>query len=151
MRKWTKVLAIVLGVVVLASVAIGTSAVLAADPQTTPPATTATAPWDVFLSKLAAKLNVTVDQLKTAFTQARTDTLNEQVANGTITAEQRDWIESRIQQAQENGYGPGFGAGFGPGARGFARGPFNGTLPFNGTPPFGGTPPWSQATPSPTN
>jgi len=143
MRKWTKVLAIILGVVVLGSVALVGSVALAADPQPTPPATTTntTAPWDIFYSKLAAKLGVTVDKLKSAMTQAQTDTVNQLVANGTITAAQRDWILSRIQQATQGGFGPGMmGSGFGPRGRGA----------FNGSTPWGGTPPWNQVPPTPT-
>ena len=148
MRKWTKVLAIILGVVILASIAVAGSVALAADPPSTnPPVTTnTTSPWDVFLSKLAAKLNVTVDQLKPAMTQARTDTVNQLAAEGKITASQKDWMLNRMQQGPfgQGGFGPGSGPGFGPGARGFAGGPFNGSTP------WGGTPPWSQASPAPT-
>ena len=148
MRKWTKVLAIILGVVILASIAVAGSVALAADPPSTTPSvsTNTTSPGDVFLSKLAAKLNVSVDQLKAAMTQARTDTLNQLFANGTITAAQKDWMLNRMQQSPfgQGGFGPGSGPGFGPGARGFAGGPFNGSTP------WGGTPPWSQASPAPT-
>jgi len=143
MRKWTKVLAIVLGVVVLASVALAGSVALAADPQPTSPGTTATttAPWDVFLSKLAAKLNVTVDQLKSAMTQARTDTVNQLAAEGRISAAQKDWMLERFQQATQSGFGPGMmGSGFGPRGRGA----------FNGSTLWGGTPPWNQVPPTPT-
>lgn len=146
MRKWTKVLAVILGVVILSSVAVAGSVAFAADPQPTSPATTSTtSPWDVFLSKLAARLNVTVDQLKSAMTQARTDTVNQLAAEGRITASQKDWMLERAKQGPGTwgGYGPGM-MGFGPGMRGFGRGPFN------GTPPWGGTPPWSQASPAPT-
>ena len=136
MRKWTKVLAIVLGVVILGSIA-GTSIVaFAADPQPTP----TTAPQDIFLSKLAAKLNVTVDKLKSAITQAQTDTINQLAAEGQISAAQKDWMLERAQQGPGTwgGYGPNMmGPGFGPGMRGSGRGPFN------------GTPPWSQASPTP--
>ena len=147
MRKWTKALAIILGVVVVGAIALVGTAAFAADPQAaTPPVTTnTTSPWDIFASKLAARLNVPVDQLKSAFTQARTDTLNQLVANGTITAAQKDWMLERAQQATQGGFGPGMmGSGFGPRARGFGSGTFNGTTP------WGGTPPWSQASPAPT-
>jgi hypothetical protein len=138
MRRWTKILAIILGVVILASIA-GTSIVaFAADPQpTTTPAATGTAPQDLFLSKLAAKLGVTVDKLKSAMTQAHTDMINQLAAEGKISADQKDWMLNRAQQGP--GYGPGMmGQGFGPGMRGAGRGPFNGTAP------------WNQASPTPT-
>ena len=142
MRKWTKVLALILGVAVLASVALVGSVALAADPQpTSPPTTSTTSPVDIFLSKLAARLNVPVDQLKSAFTQARTDTINQLAANGTITAAQKDWMLERAQQATQGGFGPGMmGSGFGPRGRGA----------FNGSTPWGGTPPWNQVPPTPT-
>ena len=142
MRKWTKVLALILGVAVLASAALVGSVALAADPQpTSPPTTSTTSPVDIFLSKLAARLNVPVDQLKSAFTQARTDTINQLAANGTITAAQKDWMLERAQQATQGGFGPGMmGSGFGPRGRGV----------FNGSTPWGGTPPWNQASPTPT-
>ena len=132
MRKWTKVLAIVLGVVILASVAGASVVAFAADPQPT----TTTAPQDIFLSKLAAKLNVTVDKLKSAFTQAQTDTINQLAAEGQISAAQKDWMLERAKQGPGTwgGYGPGM-MGSGPGMRGFGRGPF---------------PPWNQASPAPT-
>lgn len=142
MSKRMKILAIVLGVVVLAAIAGGSVAAFAADPQpsSTPAVTTtpSTSPQNTFLDNLAKNLNVTVDQLESAMTQARTDTLNQLVANGTITAAQKDWIQNRVQQAQQNGYGPGFGPGFGPGTGRFGCGPFNGALP------------WNQPSPSPT-
>jgi len=128
MHKWTKVLAIVLGVVILASIAGVSVVAFAADPQPT----TTTAPQDIFLSKLAAKLNVTVDKLKSAFTQAQTDTINQLAAEGQISAAQKDWMLERAKQ------GPGTWGGYGPGMmgmRGFGRGSF---------------PPWNQASPAPT-
>ena len=143
MLKWTKVMAIILGAVILASIAGGSIVAFAADPQpaTTPVTTNTTSPWDIFASKLAARLNVPVDQLKSAFTQARNDTLNQLVANGTITAAQKDWMLERAQQATQGGFGPGMmGSGFGPRGRGA----------FNGSTPWGSTPPWSQASPAPT-
>jgi hypothetical protein len=141
MRKWTKMLAVILGVVILASIAVGGVAVFAADPQpTSTPTATGTSYQDTFLSKLAAKLNVTVDQLKAAFTEARTDTINQAAADGQISDAQKEWMLERAQQATQGGFGPGMmGSGYGPGMRGHGRGSFNGTTP------------WNQSSPTPTN
>lgn len=130
MHKWIRILAITLGVAVLGSIVGVGSVAFAADPQPTSPATTSvTSPWaDIFLSKLAAKLNTTVDKLKSAMTGARNDTINQLAAEGKITADQKKWMLDRIQQGT---YGPG---GFGAGGFGHGRA-FNGTPPWNQTPP----------------
>jgi|GEM_PF-5535448 len=125
MHKWSKVLAIVLGLAVLTSI-VGTGAVFAADPQPTP----TTPLHDVFLSKLAAKLNVSVDQLTSAMTGARTDAINQLAADGKITAEQKDWMLSRVQ-------GTGTWGGFGRGMMG-------------GRAWAGGGPPWGNSQQVPT-
>jgi hypothetical protein len=144
MHKWTKVLVFILGIAILVSV-IGMSVVAFAvdpTPTTTPKATTTptTSPQDIFLGKLAAKLNVSVDKLKSAFTEARTEMINQLAAEGKITAAQKDWMLNRAQQGP--GSGPGMmGQGVGPGMRGHGRGGFNGTNPWNSTP---------QTTPAPT-
>ncbi|MEW6142241.1 MAG: hypothetical protein AB1597_03685 [Chloroflexota bacterium] len=121
MRRWTKILGIALAVAVLTS-AVGTGLVLAADPQpANPPAPTGTPD---FLTKLAARLNVSIDQLKTAITDARNDVLNDAVAQGRITEQQKQLIQQRQQARTDSGYGFGgrglmggrFGGFAGPGA-----------------------------------
>lgn len=121
MHRWIKVLGITLAVAVLVS-AVGTSLVLAADPKpsTNPTPNTIT---DPLLTKVAARLKITVDQLKTAITDARSDVLNDLVAQGKITEQQKQLMQER-QQARTNsnfGFGPGmmgsrFGGLAGPGA-----------------------------------
>jgi len=141
MRKWIKVLVVILGVAILTSIAGAGVVAFAADPQPTSTVTTTptTSPQDVFLGKLAAKLGITVDKLKSAMTQAHTDMINQLAAEGKISAAQKDWMLNRAQQGP--GYGPGMmGQGFGPGMRGQGRGPFNGTPPWNTTPQVSPTP-----------
>jgi hypothetical protein len=135
MRKWTKILAIIMGVVIMASLAVGSVAVFAADPQpTTTPAATGTATHDLFLSKLAAKLNVTVDQLEAAFTKARTDTINQLAADGQISDAQKEWMLERAEEgfgARGGICGGMTGSGFGAGMRSHGRGSFSSTAPWN--------------------
>ncbi len=55
--------------------------------------------------------------------KARTQALNQAVADGVITQAQAEWMIQRMQQMQAAGFGPGncpmhFGAGFGPGPAG---------------------------------
>jgi len=58
--------------------------------------------------------------------EARSQALTQAVTDGSITQEQADWMNQRMQQMQENGYGPGncpmhsggFGPGRGPAQRG---------------------------------
>ena len=58
---------------------------------------------DNFLSRVAAKLDVTLDQLKTALKSAATDMVDDALAAGEITQQQADAAKSRI----ENGDGIG--------------------------------------------
>ena len=64
---------------------------------------------DTFLSKVAAKLGVSDDQMKTAVDQAYSETLDEQVAAGKLTQAQADALKTRGFD-----FGPMFG---GPGER----------------------------------
>ncbi len=98
---------IVLGVVI-AVVVLGTvGGLVAANTDTTTTAIVTDNPQDTLLEKVAGKLGVSVDELKTAFQEARTELMQERldarlaelVADGTITQEQADafkeWINSR--------------------------------------------------------
>jgi hypothetical protein len=134
MRNWKKILGITLGVVVLTS-ALGVGAVFAADPPTTTPTPQAT-----FLDKLAARLGITVDALKTAVTGARNDVLDDAVAAGRITPEQKQQIQERQQQRADSGFGfgPGMmgrGRAFGGRVGGFNSGACWGTGPNGPVPP----------------
>ncbi len=116
MRKSTRILAVIVGLAIVGSI-VGMSGVAFADnPPNAPPTTTVTSRCDVFLGKLAAKLNLKVDQVKAAVIGARTDTINQLAAEGKITPAQKDQMLSRIQQGAcgLGGSGAGCGAGFGP-------------------------------------
>ncbi len=104
------------------TVAVGTAMAQTA----TPPAQTATPPaqtqakanyQNVFLDKLAADLGTTTDKLKSAFTQARNDTVDQEVKDGKLTQQQADRIKANTNA------GPGFGfRGFPGGERRGERG-----------------------------
>lgn len=55
-------------------------------------------PTDTFLADLAGKLNVSVDQLKSAITGAEKDTVNAEVTNGKLTQDQANKIIARIDK-----------------------------------------------------
>ncbi len=76
---------------------------------------------DVYLDKLAAALGTTRDKLNAAFTQARNDTVDQEVKDGKLTQAQADKIKSSQAQGKFR-----FGCGAGPraGERGFAGGAF---------------------------
>jgi hypothetical protein len=81
---------------------------------------------DDFLTKLAANLGISVDQLTQAFTTTETQMLDQAVADGKITQDEADKIQSRIDSGDfpifpfgghggpGRGHGgPGHGFGFG--------------------------------------
>ena len=115
MRKWTKILVIAIAGALLIS-AVSSGMALAAEPPKNPP-TSSTSPD--YLTKLAARLKVSVEQLKTAMTQAHTDVLNDLVAQGRITEQQKQTMLERQKARSSAGYGL-----MGPGMMG--RGGFGG-------------------------
>ena len=66
---------------------------------------------EAYLNALAARLGLSVDQLKEAQKQARIDLVNKAVAEGRMTQEQAD----RMIQAIQSGQGPGQGGQMRPG------------------------------------
>jgi uncharacterized protein YidB (DUF937 family) len=74
---------------------------------------------DDFLTKLAANLGISVDQLKQALTTTETQMLDQAVADGKITQAEADKIKARIASGDQifpfggRGHGRGFGFGFG--------------------------------------
>lgn len=137
MKRGFKVMAAALGaVLLLGAFAVGSA--LAADPPSGSSGTTNY--YNVFVGKLAAALGIK-DQatLTKAMTQAQSDTIDQMVKDGRITADQAKFMKDRAAHMQANG-GP---MGFGPG--GFGGGPRFGGGSFGG--PWG-TPPWA-ATPTP--
>jgi|Deesub1362A_J573_1020465.scaffolds.fasta_scaffold03711_4 hypothetical protein len=72
------------------------------------------------LYTLALKYDVAFEDLRAVMDQAHAEALAEAVAQGTITQEQADWIQSR----RGGGAGRGFGMGAGPHGGGyFGQGP----------------------------
>lgn len=97
--------AILAGVLTLSVVG---GVVLAQDNQSTTPTPTPTR--DIFLEKLAGQLGITVDELKAKIVNANEATLDELVAQGRITEQQKEQILERQQERLEQGWNcPGFG------------------------------------------
>ena len=134
MRKRTKILVATLSLVLVIASVLGGTMVLAADPETTTTPTTTstvTSVRDNFLNALAAKLNITVDELKSAIAEAKSETIDQMVkdrldnlvSQGKITQEEADqyleWWQARPDIAGlDFGWGMGFGKGFGRGMMG---------------------------------
>ena len=126
MSKRLKLVSIAFGVVLLLGV-IGLGAAFADDPATSP-----TNYHSVFLSKLASILGVDEQKVTDAYTQARTEMIDQAVKDGWITQDRANWMKENLA---ENGFG-------GPGMRGGAWGGRMGGR-------FGGIPPWASTTPTP--
>ncbi len=73
--------------------------------------------WDI-----AQEQGLTEDEFSTLISDARMAGLEQAVADGTISQEQADWIQSRWEEMAENGFGPGKGGCDGEGHHG-GRGP----------------------------
>ena len=71
---------------------------------------------DAYLQKIADNLGVDLAKLKEAIGKANTDTLDEKVANGTITQERADAMRERMATGETFFFG-----GKGPGGPGHAR------------------------------
>src|SRR3990172_3513523 len=94
---------IVAGVLVfgLLVAGIGGTIVMAQGPTPTAPSTQSGAQTltDLFWQSLAQKLGTTVEKLKQAVTDARTDSINQGVKQGVLTQAQADAMLQRIQNA----------------------------------------------------
>jgi len=144
MKRVFKIMVGTLAVVLLLGV-VAVSAAFAADPPATAP-TTPTDYYNVFTGKVAKILGIDQKKLADAYTQAQTETIDQMVKDGRITADQAKFMKDRAAWAQANGGPMGFGGG--PMHGGLWGGRFGGTP---GTTPWGtpwGTPPWA-ATPTP--
>jgi hypothetical protein len=71
-----------------------------------------------FLDRVAQKLGIDTGKLQDAVKGARTDQIDEAVANGDLTQKQADNLKNKLQNAPDGG---AFGFG-GPGKRGFGPG-----------------------------
>jgi len=70
-------------------------------------------PWDI-----AEEQGLSEDEFSTLMFDARNTALEQAVADGSITQEQADWIQSRWDDMKENGFGPGSCGGDGDGHHG---------------------------------
>lgn len=95
-------------IVLLAGGAVATATYVAAQDSNQPKDTNK---LQAFIGKVAANLNVTPDQLKTAVKDAEIQTVDEKVAAGDLTQEQASKIKDRINNSQGLGLGRFFGEG----------------------------------------
>ncbi len=111
----------VVGAVGFAAWSVGTT--LAAPLlQTTQPPNAATAGQyaTFFLEHFASHLGLSTDQVKSAYTAAYNDTIDQMVKDGKLTQAQADALKQKVSQGVANGNLPGFGPGFRvPGGKGF--------------------------------
>lgn len=70
------------------------------------------------LFELAQENGFNVETFRELMIEARTDALNQAAADGVISQEQAEWMQSRMNQMWANGYGPGSGHCDGSGPRG---------------------------------
>src|SRR3972149_407809 len=79
-------------------------------------------PIGTFIAKLAEKLGVSEDELKTAIKDTRIEMIDEAVADGRLTQEQADRLKERVEEGGIGfGFGPRFGEGRHHGGHGFCQ------------------------------
>lgn len=103
MKKIWRPAAVVAGVALAATAALGIAGVAGAQeptPTGDAPGVEQGAPRGNFLERVAEKLGISVDQLKEAIQSAALDAVNEAEANGQITAEQANKARERIESGQ---------------------------------------------------
>ena len=69
--------------------------------------------WDI-----AQEQGLTEEEFSTMMSDTRSAVLEQALADGTITQEQADWIQSRWDEMEEKGFGPGSGGCDGDGHHG---------------------------------
>ncbi len=77
-----------------------------------------TSPWDI-----AQEQGLTEEEFSALMADARSAAIEQAVADGILTQEQADWMQSHWEEMQEKGFGPGSGFCDGDGPRGGGRGP----------------------------
>jgi hypothetical protein len=83
------------------------------------------------LAAVALDLGVSAEEFPALWLEARQSALDAAVADGVITAEQAEWMLSRMQAGNRGAAGYGFaGAGMMGGARGLRMGGGTGTCPW---------------------
>lgn len=65
-----------------------------------------------FLDHFASHLGLSIDQVKSAYTSAYNDTIDQMVKDGRLTQTQADQLKQKVAQGVTNGKLPGFGPGF---------------------------------------
>ncbi|MBI5284358.1 MAG: hypothetical protein HY874_04610 [Chloroflexi bacterium] len=105
MKLLTKLVATAAVVIVLGGSAIGGIGQASAQEPGTPQAQRQGRPKLDVLGKLAANLNITLDQLKSAIKATELQIVDELLADGTITQEQADKITEKINSSEGLGLG----------------------------------------------
>lgn len=65
-----------------------------------------------FLEHFASHLGLSTDQVKTAYTDAYNETIDQMVKDGKLTQTEADALKQKVSQGVANGALPGFGPGF---------------------------------------
>jgi polyhydroxyalkanoate synthesis regulator phasin len=100
----TKIMAATAALVVAGAMALGVARYASAqEPGATPSGPKARV--EAFLGKVAANLGVSSDQLTSAVKDAELQTVDERVADGTLTSDQAAKIKDRINNSQGTGLG----------------------------------------------
>ncbi|MSP12417.1 MAG: hypothetical protein EXR62_05610 [Chloroflexi bacterium] len=111
-RKWIVAGLALAGAGILLSVSLVIGGLVAFAQTPTPPARNPAAALqnlgDLFWQKLAARLNVTVDKLHQEVNAAMQDTIQQEVQDGKLTADQAKRLQDRMQQQGHRGFMPGF-------------------------------------------
>lgn len=72
--------------------------------------------------QIAEDQGITLEEFREVMFEARASALAQAVEDGSITQEQAEWMNQRMSQMQEGGFGPGTCTGEGPNGRGMHRG-----------------------------
>jgi hypothetical protein len=72
--------------------------------------------------QVAQEKGISLEDFRTLMDEAHDKALEQAVSAGAISQEQADWMQSRMDQAQANGFGPGYGPCGGMGANNWQGG-----------------------------
>ncbi len=118
-------LVVLVGVVAavgFAAWSVGTTLAAPLFQSTQPPSVTTAGQYATFfLEHFASNLGLSVDQVKSAYTKAYDDTIDQMVKDGKLTQTEADQLKQKVSQGVANGNLPGFGPGF-RGGKGFGFG-----------------------------
>jgi polyhydroxyalkanoate synthesis regulator phasin len=103
----------VVGAVGFAAWSVGTTLAAPLFQGTQPPNAAAAGQYATFfLEHFASHLGLTTDQVKSAYTSAYNDTIDQMVKDGKLTQAEADAMKQKISQGVANGNLPMFGPGF---------------------------------------